>query len=174
LQESIKMTFTPKALSQQHTIHEALDEFEAALQKLSTRIGRPLPPTFSKDPDAFDDKESLVGGSSQLQENENGDTIDIDESINQGTVTLSEINTNRAVQKLENETQRVSQNIMKFSASIERMHSLLDGGGTKNCVDVLSQMLLMSGNTTPAIAAANPTRKSSGSQRYGQISSNTR
>jgi len=131
-----------------------------------------MPPTFSKDPNTFSDKDSLVDGSSELQEKEDGDTIDIDESSNQGTVTLSEINTNRAVQKLENETQRVSQNIMKFSASIERMHSLLDGGGTKNCVDVLSQMLMMSGNATPAIAAGNPRRKSSGS--YGQISSSTR
>ena len=174
LQESIKMTFTPKALSQQQTIHEAMDDFEGALQKLSTRIGRPLPPTFSNDPNAFSDKDSLVGGSSELQDSENDDTIDNDESSNQGTVTLSEINTNRAVQKLENETQRVSQNIMKFSASIERMHSLLDGGGTKNCVDVLSQMLMMSGNATPAIAAGSPRRKSSGSQRYGQISSSTR
>lgn len=172
LQEFIKMTFTPKALSQQQTIHEAMDDFEGALQKLSTRIGRPMPPTFSKDPNTFSDKDSLVDGSSELQEKEDGDTIDIDESSNQGTVTLSEINTNRAVEKLENETQRVSQNIMKFSASIERMHSLLDGGGTKNCVDVLSQMLMMSGNATPAIAAGNPRRKSSGS--YGQISSSTR
>jgi hypothetical protein len=174
LQESIKMTFTPKALSQQQTIHEAMDDFEGALQKLSTRIGRPLPPTFSNDSNAFSDKDSLVGGSSELQDSENDDTIDNDESSNQGTVTLSEINTNRAVQKLENETQRVSQNIMKFSATIERMHGLLDGGGTKNCVDVLSQMLMMSGNATPAIAAGSPRRKSSGSQRYGQISSSTR
>eukprot|EP00533_Pseudo-nitzschia_delicatissima_P009737 CAMPEP_0116112398 /NCGR_PEP_ID=MMETSP0327-20121206/18957_1 /TAXON_ID=44447 /ORGANISM="Pseudo-nitzschia delicatissima, Strain B596" /LENGTH=1260 /DNA_ID=CAMNT_0003605693 /DNA_START=143 /DNA_END=3925 /DNA_ORIENTATION=- len=169
LQESIKMTFTPKALSQQQTIQEALDDFDAALQKLSLRIGRPLPPTFSNAPDTFVDNTDADGiPSSALNEAENSDNIDTNDSGKPGTVTLSEINSNKAVQKLENETQRVSQNIVKFSASVERMHSLLDGGGTKSCVDVLSQIL---GNTTPAIAASTPTRKTGG-QRYGQLSRN--
>ena len=168
LQESIKMTFTPKALSQQQIIQEALDDFDAALQKLSLRIGRPLPPSFSSnDPSTFADNTSVDGGSSLgLNEANSGDD---DSSKQQGTSTLFETNGNKALQKLENETQRVSQNIVKFSANVERMHSLLDGGGTKSCVDVLSQ-ILMSGNS-PAIAAATPTRKNSG-QRYGQLSRN--
>jgi len=159
LQESIKMTFTPKALSQQQTIREALDDFEAALQKLSTRIGRPVPPSFTNDPDEFVDDDGLNGT----------DTAENDDGNKQGTVTLSEINSNRAVQKLDTETKRVSQNIVQFSANIERMHSLLDGGGTRSCVDVFSQLLVP--GSPPAIKAA-PTRKSSG-QRYGQISRNT-
>jgi len=170
-QESIRLTFTPKALSQQQIILEALDDFQGALEKLSTRIGRPLPPTFSNDSNAstFSDNQSLDDGSVGLTATNSGEA-DADGSNTQGSVTLSEINTNRAVQKLENETQRVSQNILKFSASVESMHGLLDGGGSKNCVDVLSQMLLMSGNK-PAIAA-NPKRRSTGGQRYGQISTN--
>lgn len=167
LQESIKMTFTPKALSQQQTIQEALDDFEAALQKLSLRIGRPLPPTFSNDPNVFADNVDM-GVSSDMNEGISSETAD--DSSKQGTVTLSEISSNKAVQKLENETQRVSQNIVKFSANIERMHNLLDGGGAKSCVDVLSQ-ILMAGNTPAITAGATPTRKSSG-QRYGQISRN--
>jgi uncharacterized phage infection (PIP) family protein YhgE len=153
------MTFTPKALSQQQTIREALDDFEAALQKLSTRIGRPVPPSFTNDPDEFADDDGMNGT----------DTAENDDGIKQGTVTLSEINSNRAMQKLDTETKRVSQNIVQFSANIERMHSLLDGGGTRSCVDVFSQLLVP--GSPPAIAAA-PTRKSSG-QRYGQISRNT-
>ena len=155
LQESIKMTFTPKALSQQQTIQEALDDFDAALQKLSIRMGRPLPPTFSSfDSSAFGDTPSADGGI----ETDNGDATDSSKSS-----SLSEINSNRALQKLENETQRVTDKIVKFSASVEQMHSLLDGGGTKSCVDIFSQ-ILKSGNP-PALAA-------SSGQRYGQITRN--
>ena len=163
LQDSIKMTLTPMALSQQQTVQEALDEFEGALQKLSIRIGRPLPPKFSSESSPLNENNSFDGGSTGLSALSSGDSAG--DGGKRGTVTLSEINSNKAIQKLENETQLVTQNIAKLSTSIECMHNLLDGGGTKSCVDVFSQ-LLMTGNT-PAIAAST-TRQKSG-QRYGQI-----
>ncbi|OEU21853.1 hypothetical protein FRACYDRAFT_258825 [Fragilariopsis cylindrus CCMP1102] len=189
LQESIKMTFTPKALSQQQTIQEALDDFEGALQKLSARLGRPLAPNTndsmmggsSVDNQSLDDDGSI--GINSMNGTGEGDDGDEDSNISSGTVTLSEINTNRAVQKLENETQRVSRNVLAFSSSVERMNGLLDGAGTRNCVDAaLSSILMMggvggggtitNGNATPG--GTNSTRRSSarGGQRYGQISAN--
>ena len=191
LQESIKMTFTPKALSQQQTIQEALDDFEGALQKLSTRLGRPLAPNTndsmmggsSVDNQSLDDDGSI--GINSMNGTGEGDDGEEGSNISSGMVTLSEINTNRAVQKLENETQRVSRNVLAFSSSVERMNGLLDGAGTRNCVDAaLSSILMMggvgiggggtitNGNATPG--GTNSTRRSSarGGQRYGQISAN--
>jgi len=175
LQESIKMTFTPKALSQQQTIQEALDDFEAALEKLSTRLGRPVPPP----PMSSDNGLLMDAGGDHASEDgsilgTNVDTAD-DDDVKSGitaSTTLSEVNTNRALQKLENETQRVSQNIVAFSTSVERMHALLDGSGTRNCVDVLSQLLMSSNNRqseeTAAITGNRPATRSG--QRYGQYS----
>jgi len=171
LQESIKMTFTPKALSQQQTIQEALHEFEGALQKLSARVGRPLPPNVSNNSsNAFSDNQSLDDGSIVLNSTNDGEA-DEDEGNGSGTISLSEINANRAVQKLENETQRVSRNILNFSTSVERMHNLLDGSGTRNCVDVLSQLLFMNGSTPSTDETLRGL--TTGGQRYGQISSST-
>jgi hypothetical protein len=176
LQESIKMTFTPKALSQQQTIQEALDEFEGALQKLSTRLGRPLPPppmdTTSEllaDPigDHGSDDGSILGTNFDVSDDD-----DVRSGLSSGT-NLSEINTNKALQKLESETRRVSRNIVSFSSSVERMHALLDGAGPRNCVDVFSSMLL-GGNSgqneeTRAITGSRrPTTR--GGSRYGQVS----
>jgi len=177
LQESIKMTFTPKALSQQQTIQEALYDFEGALQKLSTRLGRPLVP-YTND--------SMMGNNSGSVDNQSLDDGSIstnsmngkeDDDEGDGSYRLS--STNRAVQKLENETQRVSQNILAFPAYVERMHDLLDGAGPRNCVDALSSMLLINGGGGGSNGATNSgntnvTRRGSTivGQRYGQISAN--
>jgi len=177
LQESIKMTFTPKALSQQQTIQEALYDFEGALQKLSTRLSRPLVP-YTND--------SMMGNNSGSVDNQSLDDGSIgtnsmngkeDDDEGDGSCRLS--STNRAVQKLENETQRVSQNILAFPAYVERMHDLLDGAGPRNCVDALSSMLLINGGGGGSSGATNSgntnaTRRGSTrvGQRYGQISAN--
>jgi hypothetical protein len=52
LRDSIKFTFTPKALSQQQLLKESLEEFEAQLLKLSQRLGKPLPPPANVNGDA--------------------------------------------------------------------------------------------------------------------------
>ncbi|KAL3914185.1 MAG: hypothetical protein SGARI_000260 [Bacillariaceae sp.] len=114
LQESIKMTFTPKALSQQQTIQEALDEFEGALHKLSTRLGRPLPPPpmdsnseLLVDPmgDNASDDGSILGTNVDISEEE-----DARSGISAST-NLSEINTNKALQKLEIKTKKRRQSL---------------------------------------------------------------
>lgn len=179
LQESIKTTFTPKALSQQQTIREALDEFEAALQKLSLRIGRPLPPhsgATNGTTVGFSDhlgNEAAANGTGPGSGGDDGSPEGLHLGASSSSSSPSEIHSQRAVQKLENETQRVSQSVLNFSAGVERMHSLLDGSGTKNCIDVLSQMLLLggSGATNGIAPAGTATRRSTtgGGQRYGQI-----
>jgi hypothetical protein len=150
LQESIKMTFTPKALSQQQTIKEAIDEFEGALQRLSIRLGRPLPP-----PPLNSSHQLLLADPMGDRASDDGsvltseyDTLD-DDDIRSGasaSTNLSEINTNKVMHKLEVETQRVSRSIVSFSTSVERMHALLEGAGPRNCVDVFSHMFLNGGN----------------------------
>ena len=178
LQESLKMTFTPKALSQQQTIQETLDEFESALQKLSTRLGRPLAPYTNNDSMMADNSNSVHNSQSfNDSTNERGDSDEENGCTNSsGIVSLSEINTKHAIQNLENETQRVSQKILDFSTSVERMHGLLDSAGTRNCIDALSSMLLMSGDgggrTLHDSGNGNSaTRRGStlGGQRYGQV-----
>lgn len=162
VRESIKMTFTPKALSQQQTIQETMDDLEAALHKLATRLGRPLvpPPTSTVNDLAM---EALNGDGS-------GDLDGEDEGKSSGN-TLSDVNTNRVLQKLENETQRVSQSIVALSTSVERLHAMLEGGGNRNCVDALQAIL---GNrpseetrSITGVARRAPTRNG---PRYGQIS----
>jgi hypothetical protein len=144
LQESLRMTFTPKALSQQQTIQEAIDEFEGALQRLSIRLGRPLPPPMNPN-------DALMANPMGDQASEDGSVLETDfDSLEDDDAragvsssnNLSEINSNKVLQKLEVETQRVSRKIVSFSSSVERMHALLEGAGPRNCVDVFSNMFL--------------------------------
>jgi hypothetical protein len=177
VRESIKMTFTPKALSQQQTIQETMDDLEAALHKLSTRLGRPLvpPPTSTVNDLAMEALNGDDGGTLGIAGGSTGDFDgDNDEGkSSSGGNTLSDVNTNRVLQKLENETQRVSQSIVALSTSVERLHAMLEGGGARNCVGALQAILggnNRSSDETRSItgnARLAPTRNG---PRYGQIS----
>jgi hypothetical protein len=170
LRESIKVTFTPKALSQQQTIQETLDEFEGALQKLATRLGRPLPPP-------------PVAGNDLLVEMMSEQTVDAgapaddqdepDENVGErGKPSMSEVSTTRVLSKLESETQRVSQCIMSLTGSVERMHALLDSARSRGCVDALQQLLLTrspEGASNEERAAMTGSRRISRGPRYGQV-----
>lgn len=169
LRESIKMTFTPKALSQQQTIQETMDDFEGALQKMATRLGRPVPPPPSSANDfamaALNEDDGAYGTSS------NGALDDDDEGRSSGN-TLSDINTNRVLQKLENETKRVSQSIVSLSTGVERMHAMLEGGGTRNCVGALQSILMSSrpSEETRSITGNSTIASTRNGPRYGHIS----
>ena len=137
LREAIKMTFTPKALSQQQTIRETTEELEGALIKLSNRLGRPLAPPPGRD--------SFVESTIHSMNDVDADGIDGLDGQD-APMSLSDVNTNRVLEKLETETQRVSQSIVSLSSSVERMHALVDGAGPRSCVDAFQAILLSGGS----------------------------
>lgn len=150
LRDSIKFTFTPKALSQQQLIHEALDEFEAQLLKLSQRLSVPLPPMTTPVPALDLPKEASNGG----------DTATLDDDVT----------------KLDHETQRVSQNIMSLSDNIERLRVILEMGSTRSCATVLGELLMTGGiQSSPAALPDDRTPMTGAgmnairSHRYGQV-----
>ncbi|GAX19848.1 hypothetical protein FisN_11Lh279 [Fistulifera solaris] len=156
LRDTIKFTFTPKALSQQKLLQENLDDFESQLQKLAQRLGKPIPPPTST---ILDSSETEAG-------NDND--------------TSSDTDIERLIAKLDRETQAVSQCIMELSGNLERMHLVLDSNGERTCVSVIAELLLTGGNMTSP-AALQPEGNILGGQtrlgsrhRYGSVpSSNT-
>jgi hypothetical protein len=165
LRDSIKFTFTPKALSQQQIIQETLQEFESELERLATRLGRPLPPPPVTGNELFIEMMS----EQTLDEPAEGDNQD-----GEGTdrPNASETTTTRMLSKLESETQRLSQCIMALQTSVERMHGVLDGSGTRNCVSALQGMFLSGSSSQTASseerAAITSSRRVAGTT-YGQV-----
>jgi len=153
LRDSIKFTFTPKALSQQQLLKEGVDDLEAQLLKLSRRLGKPLPPSNGGLPLNDLSETSGVGGNA----------IEEDIMVDQvsGDAKRSEVDMNRLIAKLEFETQHVSQCIMAVTAGIERMHLLLNAGGDRTCYTALSDIL--STGTVMTTAAAEETASMTGS-----------
>ena len=145
LRDSLKFTFTPKALSQQQLLHEGLEEFETQLQRLSQRLRRPLPPQSAEAEQLSDHQSSS---------HDDGDfSADLDLTGDDAArITRSNAEIQRLISKLEYETQRVSQCIMALSSSIERMHVVLDGGGERTCFTVLSE--LVTTGTISSVGAA--------------------
>lgn len=147
LRDSIKFTFTPKALSQQQLLKESLEDFEAQLMKLSRRLGKPLPPSSSDSTHFQDDGSSAMPTSIETPD-ESGSGIgesdmDNDTTLGDGNSkrNRSEIDSNHLLSNLESETQRVSQCIMSLIANIERMHVMLDEGD-RTCVTALTDLLI--------------------------------
>jgi chromosome segregation ATPase len=169
LRDSLKFTFTPKALSQQQLLHEGLQDFETQLQKLATRLGRTLPPMPDSDQSASSDTgdhTGLVSDAVDLVVNGGGDDA--------GRLSRTDAEIQRLIAKLEYETQRVSQGIMALSGSIDRMHLILDASGDRTCYTVLSELLTTGAVRTTAAAAASPeeTRRLGSirsSHQYGHI-----
>jgi hypothetical protein len=133
LRDSIKFTFTPKALSQQQLLHEGLQEFESQLSKLSERLRQPLPPPLDEstfhEPSESDDFDLLTAGDEE-----------------------SDSNDSRLVAKLEYETQRVSQCIMALSGSMERMNLLLTAQGNRTCYSVFNELITTGAYPTRTVA----------------------
>jgi hypothetical protein len=164
LRDSIKYTFTPKALSQQQLLKESLEEFKTQLLKLSQRLGKPLPPANASGDVLNDLSESTTPG----------DDVDIVEATGDGK--RSEADMNRLIAKLEYETQHVSQCILALTGGVERMHLLLDASGNRTCYTALSE-ILTTGNAATAATHEETTSMTGGrrlasihsSPRYGQV-----
>mmetsp|Transcript_11881 Transcript_11881/g.13822 ORF Transcript_11881/g.13822 Transcript_11881/m.13822 type:complete len:214 (+) Transcript_11881:2-643(+) len=146
LRDSIKFTFTPKALSQQQLLNESLEDFELELLKLSRRLGKMLPPKTGGGADENNE---------ELNEEENGQSSNGDDRVSKSKKngkanSRSEWDTSRLLSNLEHETQFVSKRIMAFNSAVERLHVLLDDSGEKNCVSTLNELfgsMAASGNS---------------------------
>jgi hypothetical protein len=114
LRDSIKFTFTPKALSQQQLLRESLSDLEAQLSKLSLRLGKPL----------------LTATTTVME------SIDVSEGPYEDVRDPQHL-----VTKLDFETQRVSKGIMDISSAIERMQMTLDASGDRSCFTAFSEIL---------------------------------
>jgi len=171
LRDSIKFTFTPKALSQQQLLKESLDELESELNRLSRRLGRPLLPV--------PDQMSLEGTSiSQSDVDSAGGSNGMEEGSSpkvNSKKSRSEIDTQHLLSNLEDETQRVSQCIMALGSSIERFHQLLDESGDRSCMNVLTDIfgkppsVDAQEENSPAAAAGRPRLALGKSRKYGQV-----
>jgi hypothetical protein len=160
LQDSIKFTFTPKALSQQQLLRESLRDFEHELMRLSQRLGRPLPPF-----------QEVPAETTALHDDEAGEE---DEGGGNTRRSRSQIDAAHLLSHLEDETQRVSQCIMALSSNIERMHVLISQSGERTCATLFTDLLL--GASTSSSTGEHPSSFSSGlgmgtNQRYGQLPS---
>jgi chromosome segregation ATPase len=142
LRDSIKFTFTPKALSQQQLIREAVQDFDAQLLLLSQRLRKPLPPT---------DREPLDPGAPHQ---DTGSSTAITNDA--GSPPLANNNTaDDDIAALDYETQRVSQKILALSNNVERLQKLLaaaNGAGDRTCTSSIFE-LLTSGGISPVAPA---------------------
>ncbi|GKY96796.1 hypothetical protein MPSEU_000638800 [Mayamaea pseudoterrestris] len=152
LRDNIKYTFTPKALSQQQLVREALEDFEAQLLKLAQRLSVPLPPTSSSV-----SLTDMANGASPIS---NGDAATLDDDV----------------AKLDHETQRVSQSIMLLSDNIERLRTMLEIRGSRSCASVLTELITTGAmRSSPAAIAddrvpmTGARMNAVGSQRYGHV-----
>ena len=127
LRESVKFTFTPKALSQQELLTEALRDFELELERLAHKTGKTLQPS----------PESSLGV--QPDSTEASDTNGAYRK--KKTRSKADMDTERLISNLEQETQSVSKGIMALSGSIERMRSLLNEENMFGCVAYFSNVL---------------------------------
>jgi chromosome segregation ATPase len=134
LRESIKFTFTPKALSQQQLLTECLKDFEVELEKLATKLGKTLPPQSSE--------HALVGESSGTAATDSLDVNGAAKKLKKNTrAAKADNDTERLISNLEHETQHVSKGIMSLAGSIERMRSLINEDLSFNCMAYFSNVL---------------------------------
>ena len=131
LREAMKFTFAPKAQSQQQLLSECLRDFEQELDRLSLKLGKSLMPpsqTTSSEPSKIEEA------------NERSDSNGSAKKGRRGRASKADVDTERLVSNLEQETQHVSKGIMALVSSIERMRMLLDEDNSFNCMAFLSQL----------------------------------
>jgi chromosome segregation ATPase len=122
LREYVRSTFTPKVLSQQQSLRENLDNFEAGLKKLALRFGRELPAPRKNNGQPNKDSEVAAAKMSTMEEIQS---------------KVSNANAVRVLAKLEEETQRVNQHIATVSTNVDQLLALLVAPTTKGCVGAM-------------------------------------
>jgi len=170
LKDSVKFTFTPKAISQQQLLTESLYDFEGTLLKLARRLGKPLPssPLFTGDCGDDTVTDGSGGGIAGVQAediNTTKTTVGGAGSKKNGKRnTRSEWDTTRLLSNLESETQMVSKGIMALGNSVERLHLLLDDSGDRSCTSVINELF---GNISDSGSGGGGVREVVGSQVSG-------
>merc|ERR1712032_1291449 len=128
LRESVKFTFTPKALSQQELLNECLRDFESELGRLASKMGKTLPPSAEpkeQDRDVPDREATSEANGLTLRKSKKSRNMD----------------TERLLSNLEQETQHVSKGIMALAGRIECMKSLLNEESMFSCMSYFSNIL---------------------------------
>jgi len=196
LRDSVKFTFTPKALSQQQLLTESLQDFEANLLKLSRRLGKPLPPSAFMEADGDDSgvgaENGTMGGiggeaeSSSLHGNTSAaGTLGVGSRGGKmkRSSSRSELDTSRLLSNLECETQSVSKCIMALGAAVERLHVLLDDSGDSSCVSTINKIFFAisegkedvpQGSNSSAGAGSGATGSRTNFERHGLVQSQNR
>jgi chromosome segregation ATPase len=144
LRDSLKFTFTPKALSQQQLLVETLRDFEEGLTKLSRRLGKPLPPSSHQGIQSEEFGSNVLDAGVADMTNPENSTIDpeaIGSDKSNKKRNKADADSTRLVSSLERETQQVSQGIMALISNVERLHTLLSDAGDRNCMSVLNDFL---------------------------------
>ncbi|EJK63293.1 hypothetical protein THAOC_16058 [Thalassiosira oceanica] len=132
LRESVKFTFTPKALSQQELLTECLRDFETELERLANKTGKTLQPS--------PEVNEQTGGSNQGGE----DSFQVNSAARRkktSRAAKADMDTERLIANLEQETQQVSKGIMALSASIERLRGLLIDEHPFGCLNYFSNIV---------------------------------
>jgi len=133
LKEAVKFTLTPKALSQQELLTECLRDFELELERLAIKTGKALQPSGETCGKAHDETANGIeaadnnGATPRKSKKSRSSKIDVD--------------TDRLIYNLEQETQHVSKGIMALAADIERMRSLLNDDNMFGCMSYFSNIL---------------------------------
>jgi len=155
LRESIKFTFTPKALSQQQLLSECLRDFEAELERLAIKLGK----TLRAPSESNNDKDGPSGGPVN---NDGGESPNVMNGSAKKTkknarASKADMDTERLISNLEHETQHVSKGIMSLVGSIERMRSLLDEDHAFSCMNYFAHFLAAQGEPKHQRLGSNPT-----------------
>ncbi|KAL7533625.1 hypothetical protein ACHAWF_004568 [Thalassiosira exigua] len=155
LRESLKFTFTPKALSQQELLTECLKDFELELERLAAKMGKALlPSSESGEPvNAISgEATSEINGASKKSRRTRAAKADFD--------------TDRLISNLEQETQHVSKGIMALAGSIERMRSLLSEESMFGCMTYLTNIIAGSGEVKHQRLGSEPQEEHTNSDHF--------
>lgn len=137
----VRFTLTPRLLQQQQTLNESKGELEGALHRLSLRFGKNLPSTSSL---------SAPSPTEPLRQNGSHDavTLQVDGASNVELLSV--------VEKLDDESQRVSHVATSLADQVEMLRGLLDStSGDRTCFSVLSELVSTGSVATSPAALLN-------------------
>jgi len=117
LRDYVKGVITPTVLSQHQVLQESADHFEGGIRQLALRFGREF---------------------SSLRRKTDGKLSDSKQrSLEEIQSMVGDANTARVLSKLDDDTQRVNQQISAVATSVEQLESLLVAPSTKGCVGAM-------------------------------------
>lgn len=124
--QRVKFTVAPRILQQQQMLDESKSGLDGALHRLALRSGKPLP---SYQSDSAHEREERI--------RENGSSDSVPMQV-EGT---SNVELLASIEKLDEETKRVSRATASVSEQVERLRSLVDSAGDRSCFTVLSELV---------------------------------